>query len=234
MKTYWAKSVKILGIDTSTNFLSIGIYGDNNVYEYNLELGRKHSSLLILTIKRILEALGWDAGDIDYFVCGLGPGSFTGIRVGLATIKGLAWSLNKPTVGIPTLDILASGVDVPGRPIVPVIDAKRGLVYCSIYKIKDNIQKRVAPYMLLAEDDFFRKVNNGAVIFGDAAPLYKEKILNNIKGATVLDKGSWYPKGRNIINLALERIKQKKADNAFDLRPVYLYPKECQIKSKNE
>src|SRR3990167_8720388 len=99
--------MKILGIDTSTKFLSLGISEDDKIYEYNLELGRQMSDLLSPTIKKVLDALGWRINDIDYFACGLGPGSFTGMRVGIATVKGLAFSLNKPVVGISTLDILA-------------------------------------------------------------------------------------------------------------------------------
>jgi tRNA threonylcarbamoyladenosine biosynthesis protein TsaB len=222
--------MKILGIDTTTKFLALGIYDNTRICEYNLDLDKQHSSLLIITIKRILDALGWQFKDIDYFACGLGPGSFTGIRVGLATIKGLAWSLNKPVVGISTLDILARNVDTNDRPIVPMIDAKRNLIYCSIYKTKNGRQKRIAPYMLLTEDEFFRKVKPKAIVFADAVDLYKENILRNIKGANILDKDYWYPRGRNIINLAWERIKEKRFSNPFDIRPVYLYPKECQIR----
>ena len=221
--------MKILGVDTTTKFLCLGIYDDGKVYEYNLEVGRRLSVLLIQTIKRVVDALGWRTGDIDYFACGLGPGSFTGIRVGLATIKGLSWAANKPVIGIPSLDILARNVRESDNPIVPIIDAKRNLIYCSIYKIKNGTLKRIAPYLLLSEDAFFRKSAKNALILGDGLTLYKEKILRNIKGATILDSGYWYPKAHNIIGLSLERIKAKKLDNPFDIKPIYLYPKECQI-----
>ena len=224
--------MKILGIDTSTKFLSLGISEDDKIYEYNLELGRQMSDLLSPTIKRVLDALGWRINDIDYFACGLGPGSFTGMRVGLATIKGLSWSLKKPIIGISTLDILARGVGSTGQTIIPIIDAKRGLLYCSFYKNKNGTLKRIAPYRLLKEEDFFGKAVNDSIILGDGLNLYKEKILSNIKGVTFLDRDYWYPKGRNIIALALAKIKIKKPDNPFSIKPIYLYPKECQIKIK--
>lgn len=219
-----------MGIDTTTRFLSLGIYNNNNICEYNLDLERRHSNLLAVTIKRVLDALSLKPKDINYFACGIGPGSFTGIRIGMATIEGLAFSLNKPIVGVSTLDILAQGAPYTNDAIVPIIDAKRGLIYCSIYKAKNGAIKRIAPYMLLSERGLFSKIKHNAVLLGDAVNLYKEKIALNIKGAAVLDREYWYPAGRNIVRLALERIKEKKIGSAFTVKPIYLYPKECQVR----
>lgn len=222
--------MKILGIDTTTKFLSLGVYDGGSICEYNVELSRLHSALLVPSIKRVMEALGWKPQDADYFACGLGPGSFTGVRVGLAALKGMSWSLKKPILGISTLDILARNVKRTDLDIVPIIDAKRNLIYCSIYKIKNGVLKRNAPYLLLNEGDFFKRVKKNALIFGDALNLYKEKILMKVKNANILDRDYWYPKGRNIIELALMRIKEKEFGNAFNIKPIYLYPKECQIR----
>ncbi|MCX5706656.1 MAG: tRNA (adenosine(37)-N6)-threonylcarbamoyltransferase complex dimerization subunit type 1 TsaB, partial [Candidatus Omnitrophica bacterium] len=150
--------MKILAIDTTTKFLCLGIYDGAKTYEYNLEVGPKLSSLLAVTIKRALEALNFDVQAIDYFVCGLGPGSFTGMRVGLSTIKGLAWVTNKPVIGIPTLDILAKNVDINDRLIIPVIDAKRSLIYCSVYKKQGAKLSRITPYLLITKNELFKKI----------------------------------------------------------------------------
>jgi len=251
--------VKILGIDTTTRFLCLGIYNDNKIYEYSLDLGRRLSSLITPTIKRVLDALGWQIKDIDYFACGLGPGSFTGMRVGIATVKGLAFSLNKPVVGVSTLDILARNAGITGAYVIPIVDARRNLIYCSIYRNKFGQSVRIKPYMLLtideflmvqesvlkhfpvplrkslkviAEGDFLKKtkIKDSTVILGDAINLYKQKILMHMKNVTVLDKDYWYPRGRNIIHLAIERINSKKVNSASEIKPVYLYPKECQIR----
>jgi len=226
--------VKILGIDTTTKLLSLGIYDDGKVYEYTLEVGRRLSSLLSVTIKRALDTLGWRVEDIDYFSCGLGPGSFTGIRVGLATIKAMSWAVKSPVIGISTLDILASDVRVTDASIVPIIDAKRNLFYCSVYENKNGHLKRIKPYMLLNEEELFRKIKGDAVLLGDAIGLYREKILMNIKRATILERDYWYPKAHNIIMLALERLKDNKFKHSFDIKPIYLYPKECQIKQRQK
>jgi len=222
--------MRILGIDTTTKYLALGLWDGVKSYEYNLDLGRRHAALLIPTIKRVLEAADLSIEGIDYFACGIGPGSFTGMRVGLATIKGLAWVLKKPIVGISTLDILAKSVRDNNAYIVPAIDAKRNLIYCSIFKIINGALKRLAPYMLLSENEFLKKVPRNALVLGDAVSLYKEQILISVKGVNILDRDYWYPRGGNLIALAEERIKSKRLQNAFDILPIYLYPKDCQIR----
>jgi tRNA threonylcarbamoyladenosine biosynthesis protein TsaB len=222
--------MKILGIDTTTRFLCLGIYDDNKVYEYNLEVGRRLSVLLVQTIKRVLDTLGWQVSDIDYFACGLGPGSFTGMRVGLATVKGLSWMTNKPIIGISTLDILACNARDTDKPVVPIIDAKRNSIYCAVYKNKNGRMQRIKSYRLLGEEEFLKCIIPNSIILGDALSLYKDSILRNIKGVTILDKDYWYPRACNIIRLSLERIRDKKFDNPFDIKPIYLYPKECQVR----
>jgi tRNA A37 threonylcarbamoyladenosine modification protein TsaB len=133
-------------------------------------------------------------------------------------------------IGVSTLDILAASVKDSGACIVPVIDARRGLIYCSVYKKKNGRLTRLKPYLLLAPDEFFAKIKSNAVLLGDAVDLYKQEILANIKGAVILDKDYWYPKAHSLIALALEKIREKKFKVSADLEPVYLYPKECQIK----
>ena len=223
--------MKLLAIDTSTRYLSLGIYNEGALYEYNLEVGPKLSSLLAVTVKRVLSASGLDINDLDYFACGLGPGSFTGLRVGLSTIKGLSWALRKPLIGIPTLDILAMNALACGHKIIiPVIDAKRSLVYACSYKFTNGSLKKTSPYMLLSKEELLKKIKQPAVVFGDALNLYREDILKSAPQSVLLDKDEWFPKAHNIIKLAVLRIKNKKFDDLLKINPIYVYPKECQIK----
>ncbi|MDD5166487.1 MAG: tRNA (adenosine(37)-N6)-threonylcarbamoyltransferase complex dimerization subunit type 1 TsaB [Candidatus Omnitrophica bacterium] len=222
--------MKILGIDTATKFLSLGICDGLKEYEYNIDLGTKHSAILVPAIGRVLDALGWDIDDIDYFACGLGPGSFTGIRVGVSTMKALSWSLKKPVIGISTLDIVAGNLNLADASLAVVSDARRGLVYSAIYKIKNTGLRRASPYMLSSVEEFCRKIKNNTVIVGDALGLYKEKIMLNTKSTVIPDKDYWYPKGHSIIKLARQRLEARELNNAFGIEPIYLYPKECQIR----
>ncbi|MDD5432242.1 MAG: tRNA (adenosine(37)-N6)-threonylcarbamoyltransferase complex dimerization subunit type 1 TsaB [Candidatus Omnitrophica bacterium] len=224
--------MKILAVDTSTSYLCIGVYDNLKVYEYTFEVGRQLSAVITVSIKRVLDALGLKVEDIDYFACGLGPGSFTGMRVGLAALKGLSWSVKKPMVGVPSLDILAKNCLKESLSIVPIIDAKRSLIYTSVFRKNKAGLVKTKPYLLLNEDELFKLIKPRSIVLGDAVNLYKDKLIAQVKGVVILDKEYWYPKPRNIIELALERIKNKKLDNCFELSPIYLYPKECQVRRK--
>jgi len=225
--------MKILGIDTTTKFLCLGIYSNGSFYECKLELGRNLSALLAITIQRALDAAGLKAADIDYFACGLGPGSFTGIRIGLATIKGLSVVRNKPVIGIPTLDILAENAAAEDNLIVTALDARRGLIYCSSYKKERGSLKRKSEYALLTLDEFIKKFNRRhPVILGDAVSIYGDKISGAIKEACLLDKDYWFPETHNLMKLALEKARAGKFSSPLTIKPIYLYPTECQIKTR--
>ena len=224
--------MKILSIDTTTKVLTLGIYNNGIEAEYNLEVGRLLSRVLDKTVERVVDASGAALQEIDYFALGLGPGSFTGMRVGISFVKGLSWANNKPIIGISTLDILAQNIKENGLPIVSAIDAKRNLIYASIYMKKSGQLRKISPYMLLTVDELVKKAPKGSIILGDAISLYKEKLQKDIKGSVPLDKEFWYPKAHNIIALVLQRIKAKKFNSAFNIKPIYLYPKSCQVKQK--
>lgn len=239
IRNYWRISVKILAIDTSSRTLCLGVSDNDKVYEYNLELGTRISALLAPTILRLVNSLGWEISDIDYFCAGVGPGSFTGLRVGLATVKALSWSLNKPVVGISSLDILAQNAGKDSSFVIPVIDAKRDMVYASIYKNQLGMVSRVAAYMLLGSRELALKIKKKisgkalgqSVILGDGLNICSREFAANLKAVSILDKDYWRLEGRNLIALAKLAIQEKKSSGAFGLKPLYLYPKECQIRN---
>lgn len=224
--------MKILGIDTTTGRLCLGLYVDGKFYEHSLQAGRNLSALLVPAIQRVIAAVGLKIGEIDYFACGLGPGSFTGMRIGLATIKGLSVVKNKPVIGIPTLDILAKNAPVGDRLIITALDARRSLIYCSSYKYEQGSLKRKSAYTLLTLDELIKKFPRKAVILGDAVALYRDALLTRIKNATLLDKDYWMVQAHNLIELAIAKIKAKQFSSCLTVKPIYLYPKECQIKTR--
>jgi tRNA threonylcarbamoyl adenosine modification protein YeaZ len=222
--------MRILAIDTTTNFFTLGVYDEGKVFEYNLKTGHKLSQLLAPTIKRVLCALDLVLSDMDYFAAGCGPGSFTGIRLGLSLVKGFTLALNKPVIGESTLDILAMNSPVTDRKVIPAIDAKRGLVYSCTYKYNNGRLKRITPYSLISKDEFIKRINSPSVVLGDALNIYRDDIVRKTGKASFLDKDSWYPKAHNLITLALQRTGKGKKVSSHKLNPIYLYPKECQIK----
>lgn len=223
--------MRILAIDTSSSFLCIGVYDSKiGVCEFRLDLGKKNSSFILVTVKRIIESLKITPAQIDYFAVGLGPGSFTGIRIGLSVIKGLTFALKKPLIGISSLDNLALNAGLRETAICPVVDAKRNLIFSSLYRRGDGHLKRIMPYKLISCEELIKKVPSRTIFLGDALKLYKARIAAKVREAQFLDEDYWYPKAGNIIALARERIAAKKIDNIKTIEPIYLYPKECQIR----
>jgi tRNA threonylcarbamoyladenosine biosynthesis protein TsaB len=236
----------ILGLDTSTQWLCVAVAYRESLYECRLETGRKLSSLITITLERILQALDLRVSDIDCFVCGLGPGSFTGLRIGVATVKGCAWAAEKKILGISSLDLIAYNAVVrrgfedagrhkantgpAGRHIVPVVDARRGLLYCCVYQDNKGALKRVSPYMLLTPQQACSRVPAGSIFLGSGLQLYKDIFSRNTKGGFFLDQDYWYPQPQSLLTLGLQRIKQgKDIFTPEKIQPLYLYPQECQI-----
>lgn len=222
--------MKILAIDTTTPFFTLAVYDDGKVCEYNLKTGHRLSKLLAPLTNRCLSSLRLTLADIDYFAAGCGPGSFTGIRLGLSFLKGLHLALNKPLIGESTLDIMAMNCPLTDKKVIPAIDAKRGLVYTSAYKYKNGKLSKIGPHLLISRKEFLRRIAPDSVVFGDALEICREDIIRKTCKVSFLDRDSWYPKAHNIITLALERIARGKRWKYSRLDPVYLYPNDCQVR----
>jgi tRNA threonylcarbamoyladenosine biosynthesis protein TsaB len=247
--------MNILAIETSTKRLCLGLSNQKGrIAEYNLDSEKRHTELLLPTIKKALRRLRLSLAEIDYFAVGLGPGSFTGLRIGLATIKGFSAALSKPVIGLPTLDLLAdNALSAGGKIICPVIDAKRNLVFTALYEVgvKDKLRRK-SPYLLISIEELLKKIRSlkksvcgrripsqrvyahKTVIFlGDGLKLYQDKIRQKIGQAIFLNQDAWYPQPKSLIKLAVDLIDRGRLNDAARIKPIYLYPKECQIRNKN-
>jgi tRNA threonylcarbamoyladenosine biosynthesis protein TsaB len=230
--------MKILGLDTSGRFLCLGLFDGKNTYEYSMDVGVALSRVLTPTIGRALDALGLEPEDIDYYASGLGPGSFTALRIGHAAVKAMAWSSRRPVVGVPTMDILADNPKIPDGLIVQAVDAKRSLLYCSWYSKKAGIVKKLSDEQLLSFDGFMsamKKKCSGIrgkdiIICGDGLAVFADRIRPAYPHAIFLEKEMWYPQPRSLIALARRLIDERKTMDAFKLEPIYLYPQDCQVR----
>lgn len=222
--------MKILAIDSSSRFFSAAISEDKKlISERNIELERRLFEELIGTIKDLLIKTGITLKEIDAFCVGLGPGSFTGLRIGVSTMKGLAFSLKIPLLGVSSLDALAYNAKGFRGLICPIIDAKRENLYSCLYEYnKDRLVKK-SGYLLIDLKSLIKKINKPAVFLGDGINLYKKQISQEIKEALFLPSDFWYPKASIIARLGLEKLARAKNFDSARIRPLYLYPKECQI-----
>ena len=228
-----AKDTTILSADTSTLNLSIALLKNGVLLAESETSALKHSSGLLPEIDALLKRSGLRIDDISAFCVGLGPGSFTGLRIGVTTMRGLAFSLKKPVIGISSMDCLAYNLLGRKGIICPAIDAKQNKVYSRIYKSNGKEIKPAGKFLLLGIKDLLKKLKGEVIFIGDAAALYRDEILNNKKiRAEFAPEALWYPKAGILGKLGLARLKAGKKDSVFTLAPLYIYPKECQIRRK--
>jgi tRNA threonylcarbamoyladenosine biosynthesis protein TsaB len=142
--------MRVLGIETSTPIVSVAVAADSQVLgEFSLTTKQGHMEHLLPLIDQLLAGLEIAVDDLDGFAVSVGPGSFTSLRVGLATCKALAHTVNKPVADIPTLDVLAWGLQGTPGLICPVLTARRDEVYTAVYVSSDSGIKRLSSYLAL-------------------------------------------------------------------------------------
>lgn len=169
--------MKILAIDTSTTHSSCAVMEDNNIVgDFSINQSMSHNEILLIMVDEMLKKLNIDIEDIDLFVAVTGPGSFTGIRIGVTVVKALAMALNKPIVAVNTLEALSFGV-FSDKKKIPLIDARGERVYYGIYEGINNINI-VAPALLTIDELLEEISDKGEFVFvGDCVNLYKDRIL---------------------------------------------------------
>lgn len=229
--------MNILAIDTSSKHFSLAVAKDGKTLRYRSILLKKVLSDSIMpAIQGILKKAGLTFTKLDGFAVGLGPGSFTSLRVGLSTVKGLAFALKKPVVGIPSLDVLAMNVKDDGQVCV-VCDAKRNMAYACLYQKKGGVLKRKSKYLLTDIQNVLKQVKGEVTFIGDGVSLFKN-VIENAAGikpqfTNCAPRCTIYPQAKHLAALALKRFESKEYDAAESLVPLYLYPEDCQVMNKD-
>ncbi|WP_317311135.1 tRNA (adenosine(37)-N6)-threonylcarbamoyltransferase complex dimerization subunit type 1 TsaB [Clostridium thermobutyricum] len=215
----------VLSVDSSSKCATCAIVNDEGVVsEYTLNNKREHSVLIMPMIEQLLKDSNLTIDDIDGFIVSKGPGSFTGLRIGMATIKGLSFGLNKPYVSVSTLDGLALSLSSFNGIICPIMDALRDTVYTSFYKFKDGKLERLMDYTSLSLEELKDSLNEKGenVIFtGDGVFKHKEFLLENINNCSFASNHVNVVKASSIGEIGLELLKEgiKDDDNSS---PLYI------------
>ncbi len=176
--------MKILGLDSSGIVASVAIVEDDVlIAEYTVNYKKTHSQTLLPMLDEIAKMTELDLNSIDAIVVAAGPGSFTGLRIGSATAKGLGLALKKPLIAIPTVEGLAYNLyDISGL-ICPIMDARRKQVYTGIYRFTDHQLKVVEDQMAVPMETVIEKLNQygEAVTFlGDGVSVFHELIAEKM------------------------------------------------------
>lgn len=176
--------MKILAIDSSGLVASVAIVEDENlIAEYTVNYKKTHSQTLLPMLDEIVSMTDTDLSTFDAIAVAKGPGSFTGLRIGSATVKGLGLALGKPVIGIPTVEGLAMNLFEADALICPLMDARRNQVYTGIYKFQEGQLQVVKEQTPIAIEEIVRALNmlgQKVIFLGDGVPVYKEVIEANI------------------------------------------------------
>ncbi len=212
--------MNILAIDTSALTATAAILsGETLLGEISTTTRLTHSQTIMPMIDELLKKVNLDISDIDLFACSEGPGSFTGLRIGIGTIKGLAYGLGKSVVGVSTLEALAHNIAFTDCVISPIMDARRGQVYNAIYRWNGEKLECIKEPRALATHELCGELTEKTIFVGDGVKVHREKITE-LMGENALFAPPQHQLQR-AGSVAYAALDKKPVDSA-ELTAVYL------------
>lgn len=225
--------MKILGIDTSTRCGSVGLIdGDEAVAEYLLNLPITHSERLLESIGHLLKKSRCPLENLNGWAVSLGPGSFTGLRIGISTVKGLAYATRKPVAGISSLDVLASQISPTPYLICPILDARKGEVYTAFYRYDEtHLLQRQSDYQAIKPEDLVKQIQEKTIFVGDGMRAYGDFLRNSLPSLALSPGFPLHlPLGLAVARLGGKLIQKGEVIKVEALTPIYVRPSEAEIK----
>jgi tRNA threonylcarbamoyladenosine biosynthesis protein TsaB len=218
--------MKILSLDSATESATCAILDDNRILgEITFNYKKQHSLILMPMIDELFNNTGMSISDIDAFVASKGPGSFTGLRIGMATIKGLSQGTEKPFVTVSTLDSLAYNLAYTDGIICPILDALRDNVYTALYTFNNCELTRISDYMNISLDELITmaKEKNCSISFvGDGVPKFKERLIAHLPKARFAPAHLNLAKAASLGELGLKLLANGIKDDIYASVPIYL------------
>jgi len=226
--------MKILAVDTATKSCSVAVIdGDTLLAESTSFTGQTHSRHLLNIIDAVLGQTGLKMAQLDGLAVSIGPGSFTGLRIGIASVKGLAFSLNKPVVGVSSLQALAFQCRPNPYLICAVLDARKQEVYFCHYRFVNGYLAKDSPEQVAAPAEALRGIREPCVFVGNGAKLYRELIAARLGGlAHFADESRHTIQASAVAWLSLPRFKQQQTDDVQRLVPHYIRKSDAQLNIK--
>ena len=175
--------MKVLAIETATLAGSAAVVDDELglTGEVRVDVRIAHAERLMPSIQWLMDSSRTSIKDIDAFAVSIGPGSFTGLRIGLSTAKGLSYAAKKPLVPVRTLDAFARTLPYCSHLICPMFDARRNQVYAAFYKWEDGRCVKIMPEIAIGPEELLKMIKEPVVILGDGAKTYRELIMATLK-----------------------------------------------------
>jgi len=221
----------VLSVDTATPVCSVALVHGDRVLGETLVCGQKnHSEKLLALIDALFENTQVQPGSIDLIAVSTGPGSFTGLRVGISTAQGLAFSLGKDLVGVSTLHVLAHQVPVASGFVCPVIDARKRQVYTCLYRFSQaGLLEKVIDTTVVEPETWIAQLPAPVTFLGDGAWTYHEMIAAGMPGAfTLVPRSLGIPRASTLAGCGLEQLAREGTDRPENIVPLYCRPPDAE------
>jgi len=226
--------MKILAIDTSTAVMGVALMDETKVYaEVVTNLKKNHSVRLMPTIEQCFSEVNWLPEEIELIAVTKGPGSYTGVRIGVTTAKALGLALNIPIVGVSTLEVMAYQNKYANNIISPILDARRGQVYTGLYNSNNGwLNEKEDRIIQLTEWLEILQQDQQKVLFvGDDLKIHQEQIKKQLGDQAIFSEPTAnFPRPSILALRALELYSNGIVDNVFDFAPAYLQLAEAEVK----
>lgn len=222
----------VMGIDTSTMQGGVALLsGQGVVCEYTLNVKATYSERLLPLIDRAVQDAGITLGQVEGLAVAVGPGSFTGLRIGLSTAKGLAVAGGQPLVGISTLEAMAWTLPFCAHPICPILDARKGEIYCALFRHEGDRLIRLMDDAAVAPDRLLSYIQQPTVFLGDGLAVYEGLLRSELKELALFSPLA----GRRgcaaaVAELGRRLLLDGHRDDLAQLAPHYLRPSEAELK----
>lgn len=216
--------MKILAVDTSAKVLSVALCDDEKlIAQTTLNTGNTHSETILVVTDELLKKAGMEVSDIDLFTCSNGPGSFTGVRIGVSFIKGIAFGSDKPCIGVSTLEALAYNLKDYRGIICPVMDARRSQLYNALFRSDKGGMKRLVPDRLISSSELeteLERYDEPIYFCGDGYNIASDSVKSkNIRSTNLI---CTYQSAYSVAQIALEKYNNGERTTDRELLPVYL------------
>lgn len=215
--------MKILAADTSTAINTVAVCANGRLLaETIVECGRSHAERLLATVDWVLAEAGLELGDLDALAISIGPGSFTGLRVGTATWKGLAFAQKLALAAVPTLDAMTRLGAFRDVVVCPLLDARMGEVFGAVYRFDGARRTKLTADMVCPVETILEEVSEAAVFLGDGAAVYRDRILAKVPEAVFVEPLCSVPRASAVAGEAACLLAQGVSTDAAQVSPIYL------------
>lgn len=232
--------MRILAVDTSTSAATAAVLDNNSLLSECMSNHKKaHSQKIMLLVDAALRNSGLKPSDIDAFACSSGPGSFTGLRIGASVAKGMAQTMKKPVIGVPTLDALAYNFYNCSGFICPILDAQRNMVYSALYLWEGGELKKLEDFGAILVDELINKLgeyDKSVTFLGDGVLLYEGQLQEKVKKCVIAPPSHLLPRASSCAVAAQHLYEEGKvvSYDAFSLHYIRKSQAEVEYEKKNQ